>query len=622
MDLYNFQAMTGLKSPNYSGYGMSASTIVGLEASLGVAKNFSENNKILETELKTTNTSLEAISKAINDIKSQLTSFSGMDLEDITPDATGGEITFTDNADVYVGKTLTVNGTTYTFVNDATDVDPNHIDLSGLTPGDATYANDVMNALKDRLQVTDAANFPDFTFEDGKFSFPLYTIDGTSSVLDANGVKTGEPHEMNGEQYQEMKTLQTMAFAAMKTLTDSLNTFANGKYLFGGGVSDQAPVDFPFTTLEEFQKYYDGLNITYPTSGSANLSTVIKNGAELGNIQLINNGGNSGTIKIDNADGSFLNKALTANASTTGDLIFNSDKNTIKATEYGAFNTLKAGDTLVIDNAGADHNGAYIIKSVSADGKTITFEDSTPIRADDTITNGGGATFSTSFPVGSVLNMDGFGNNISPQVQVTGVSPDGKELYVTVDPSRWPAGTQNINASSKWNIESNSYYKGGNLTTEKRINDNQSITLDVNANDPVFEQMFRALGEIAQGNLVDTRNPITDGVKVDPNQTLNRVTEALDLISDAIYSGGKNSDVKNPDLYTVQAKMNSNTVVLNSTNENLTLVQTNIENNITSLKDVDKTEAAVKALLALNNLNASYSVLQSAMSTSLLNYLN
>lgn len=622
MDLYNFQAMTGLKSPNYSGYGMSASTIVGLEASLGVAKNFSENNKILETELKTTNTSLEAISKAINDIKSQLTSFSGMDLEDITPDATGGEITFTDNTDVYVGKTLTVNGTTYTFVNDATDVDPNHIDLSGLTPGDATYANDVMNALKDRLQVTDAANFPDFTFEDGKFSFPLYTIDGTSSVLDANGVKTGEPHEMNGEQYQEMKTLQTMAFAAMKTLTDSLNTFANGKYLFGGGVSDQAPVDFPFTTLEEFQKYYDGLNITYPTSGSANLSTVIKNGAELGNIQLINNGGNSGTIKIDNADGSFLNKALTANASTTGDLIFNSDKNTIKATEYGAFNTLKAGDTLVIDNAGADHNGAYIIKSVSADGKTITFEDSTPIRADDTITNGGGATFSTSFPVGSVLNMDGFGNNISPQVQVTGVSPDGKELYVTVDPSRWPAGTQNINASSKWNIESNSYYKGGNLTTEKRINDNQSITLDVNANDPVFEQMFRALGEIAQGNLVDTRNPITDGVKVDPNQTLNRVTEALDLISDAIYSGGKNSDVKNPDLYTVQAKMNSNTVVLNSTNENLTLVQTNIENNITSLKDVDKTEAAVKALLALNNLNASYSVLQSAMSTSLLNYLN
>lgn len=622
MDLYNFQAMSGLKSPNYSGYGMSASSIVSMEASLGVTKNFAENNKIIETELKTVNTSLEAVSKAINDMKSLLTKFSGMDLDSITPDYTGGEITFTDNADVYVGTTLTVNGTTYTFVNDATDVDPDHIDLSALTPGTDTYANDVMNALKDKLQVTDAENFPDFTFEDGKFTFPYYTVDGESSVLDANGVKTGEAHEMNSDQYQAMKELQTMAFTTMKTLTDSLNTYANGKYLFGGGVSDQAPVSFPFSTLEEFQQYYDGINITYPISGSANLSTTVKNGKELGDIQLINNGGNNGTIKIDNADGSFLNKALTATASTTGDLIFNSDKNTIKATEYGAFNTLKAGDTLVINDAGATHDGAYIIKSVSADGKTITFEESTPIRADDTITDGGGATFSTSFPVGSVLNMDGFGNNVSPQVQVTGVSPDGKELYVTMDPSRWPAGTQNIAGSSKWNIESNSYYQGGSLTSEKRINDNQSITLDTNANDPVFEQMFRALGEIAQGNLVDTRNPITDGATVDPNQTLERVTEALELISDAIYSGGKNSDVKNPDLYTVQAKMNSNTVVLNSTNENLKLVQTNLETNISSLKEVDKTEAAVKALLALNNLNASYSVLQSAMSTSLLNYLN
>ena len=48
----------------------------------------------------------------------------------------------------------------------------------------------------------------------------------------------------------------------------------------------------------------------------------------------------------------------------------------------------------------------------------------------------------------------------------------------------------------------------------------------------------------------------------------------------------------------------------------------NMQTSIDSLKNVDQTEAAVKALLALNNLNASYSVLQAAMSTSLLNYLN
>lgn len=619
LDLYNFQALTGLKSPTYSGYGMSASSIVGNEAALGITKNFMENNKILTTEVKAVNTSLEAISKAVNDFKSLLTNFSGMDLEKITPDYTGGEITFGSNEDVYAGTTLTVNGQVYTFTNNG-DNTGNNIDLSTLTPGSDTYGADVMNALKEKLQTSDAANFPDFTFDGNKFEFPLYTIDGESSVLDASGVTTGKPHTMSDEQYRNMKELQTMAFTTMTALVDSLNIFANGKYLFGGGVSTQAPIDFPFKTLDEFQSYYDGLNITYPTNSSADLSTYNVGASMTGAIELINNGGNKGTIKATN--GSFLTPSISANESTTGDLTFNSDKNTIKATQYGAFNTIKPGDSIVISDAGDTHNGAYIVKSVSADGKTITFEDSTPIRADDTIANGGGAQFSKSFPVGAVINMEGFDNNISPQVQVTGISADGTELYVSMDPARWPETSQTIEASSRWKLDSNSYYRGGELISEKRVNDNQSITLDVNANDPVFEQMFRALGMIAQGNLVDTRNPLDGGTGIDPNETLNRVTEALDLINDALYSGGRNSDLKNPDLYTVQAKMNSNTIILNSVEENLTLVSNNLQTNIDSLKKVDKEEAAVKALLALNQLNASYSVLQAAMSTSLLNYLN
>lgn len=619
LDLYNFQALTGLKSPTYSGYGMSASSIVGNEAALGITKNFMENNKILTTEVKAVNTSLEAISKAVNDFKSLLTNFSGMDLEKITPDYTGGEITFGSNEDVYAGTTLTVNGQVYTFTNNG-DNTGNNIDLSTLTPGSDTYGADVMNALKEKLQTSDAANFPDFTFDGNKFEFPLYTIDGESSVLDASGVTTGKPHTMSDEQYRNMKELQTMAFTTMTALVDSLNIFANGKYLFGGGVSTQAPIDFPFKTLDEFQSYYDGLNITYPTNSSADLSTYNVGASMTGAIELINNGGNKGTIKATN--GSFLTPSISANESTTGDLTFNSDKNTIKATQYGAFNTIKPGDSIVISDAGDTHNGAYIVKSVSADGKTITFEDSTPIRADDTIANGGGAQFSKSFPVGAVINMEGFDNNISPQVQVTGISADGTELYVSMDPARWPETSQTIEASSRWKLDSNSYYRGGELISEKRVNDNQSITLDVNANDPVFEQMFRALGMIAQGNLVDTRNPLDGGTGIDPNETLNRVTEALDLINDALYSGGRNSDLKNPDLYTVQAKMNSNTIILNSVEENLTLVSNNLQTNIDSLKNVDKEEAAVKALLALNQLNASYSVLQAAMSTSLLNYLN
>lgn len=622
-DLYNYQSITGLKSPNYSGYGMSAYNIVSLEATLGVTNNFMENNKILTTETKTINTSLDAIQKSINDFKSMLTQFGGMDLEDITPDYTGGELTFSDNADVYTGETITINGRQYTFAADNTG---NNIDISGLTPGSPTYAEDVMSAMKNKIQATDPDTFAKMTFDGGKATFPLYTVNGTSSVLNANGVTTGTPHEMNQDQYLKVKELQNMAFTTMKTLADSLNTSANGKYLFGGGVSTQAPVNFPFKTLEEFQSYYDGINIKYPSNPSADLSNRKVDASDTGSLTFELDGANTnkGTITAANAGG-FLKKTIDANANTTGDLIFNSDTNTIKATQNGAFNTLKAGDTMVIGGGDAGGNAkAYVIKSISADGKTITVDESTPVAADMTVTDGGDATFSTSFPVGSVISMNGFGNNLPSNVQVTGISPDGTELYVTVDPDYFPAhgAPVTVPASSKWSMSCESYYKGGSLDSQKMVSDNQSISFDINAADPAFEKMFRALGQMAQGNLVDTRNPADElDSLINSQGTVNDVEGAMNLIQSALFNGGKDSSNKNSDFYTVQAKVNSNLVVLNNIEANQKMVVANLENNIGSLKNVDKTEAAVNALLAFNNLEASYSVLQQAMSMSFLNYM-
>ncbi len=622
-DLYNFQSITGLKSQSYSGYGMSAYSIVSLEASLTVTNNFMENNKVLTTELKTMSTSLDAVSKSINEFKSMLTSFSGMDLEDITPDYTGGEITFkSDTPADYLNKNITIDGVKYTFTDNDTPVDGSEVvNINGLTS-----AEDIMNALYAKVQAQ-VPNNPDIKVEGSKMTFPLYTVNGTSTVLaDSNVVETGTPHEMNQDQYLNMQQLQNQAFASLKMLVDSLNTFANGKYLFGGGVSKESPVDFPFTTLEEFQSYYDGINITYPTNSSANLSNYSVNAEDTGAITLHQNPGtNTGTITAEKAGG-FLKENISANDKTTGKLTFNADKNTINATEYGAFNTLSEGDTIVIGGDGAGNNAkAYVIKSISTDGKTITVSEDTPIVEDLVVTPDNTAankvTFSSSFPVGAIINMDGFNNrNIASNVQVTGISDDGSTLYVTADPDRFPDMT--IPASSKWSLNSESYYKGGDLSSEKRISENQSITLDINAKDPAFEKLFRALGQIAQGNLVDTRNP-AEGMDtlIDINDTINRVTESLDLIQSAIFNSGENASVKNADLYTVTAKVNSSSVILNSVSENQTLVKSNLENNITSLKNVDKTEATVKALLAYNNLAASYSVLQQATSLSLLNYL-
>lgn len=635
LDLYSFQASTGLKSPTYSGYGMSAYNIVSLEASLNITENFMNTNDILNVELEVMNTSTSSIQDLINDFKSQLLNFSGMDLDNINPDITGGEITFTSgNPSDYVGKTLTINGTEYTFVDD----DPQYagvehpinlqtvIDDAGNHTAEENAAA-VLDAMKTQMEA-DGTWSADFSIdtEKNKFEFPLYTINGTSTLLNTDSVEMGEPHTMSSEQYQTMQQLQQSAFTTMAAIVDSLNTFANGKYLFGGGVSTQAPVDFPFQTLEEFQAYYNGASITYPSNAAAQLSSWNVDGSQTGSITLERDDALSDRATITANGGSFLTTKITAGAEATGDLSFDASDNTIKATQYGAFNNLSAGDTLVIGGTDAGNNAkAYVIKSVSADGKTITVEDTNGGIAEDMeIANGGDLTFSSSFPVGTVVNMDGFGSNISPQVQVTGISDDGTQLYVTVDTSRFPANgeAQTFAADGNWSMTSESYYQGGNLSSEHRISENQSITMDITAADPAFEKIFRALGEIAQGNLTTSLDPTMDiDGTIDFDNTASRVEDALNLISEALFNGGKSTSASNGDLYTIQAKIDSHMVILNQTAENQTLVKNNLENSITSLKSVDKDEAALQAVLASYNLQASYSVMQMAMSTTILDYL-
>ncbi len=610
-DLYSYQAMTGIKSPDYAGYGMQAHTMVSLEAMLGVTSNYMENNKLVSVEVDAMATAMDTLQETINNFKSALNTLSGMDLDKASPDATGGELTFvSDDKNDYLGKTLTVDGVQYTFANDNTG---NNIDIST-----AASAQDVLNALKDKLPAD-----PEFSFEDGKFTFPLYTIDGTSSVISDGIVETGEPYSMSDDLYQEIETVQNQAFSALKMLVDCLNTNVNGKYIFGGGEADVPPVSFPFSSLDEFQAYYDGVNISYPSDSAASLDSRVLDAETTGDLTLTSTGGNTGTITAANA-GAFMTQAVNANAETTGELTFSQYNNTITATQYGAFNTIGAGDTLIIGGDGAGNNAkVYVVESVSKDGKTITLSDDTPIEEDIVLMPDGNnpdttVSFSTSYPVGTVINMEGFDKNISPTVQITGVSEDGTTLYVTADPSRFPNTT--ITASKDWSLVSNSYYQGGTMDSEKIISDNQSIVFDVNGADPAFEKIFRSLCTIAQGGLVDMSDPLS-GETLDSGKASARVEEAIEVLQSALTSSGIASTETNGDIYTVLSKVNSNQVVLNNVSESQTAMSANLQDSIGSIKNVDQTEATVKLLMAYNNINASYAVIQQAMDLSLLNYL-
>ena len=401
VDLYSYQMTTGIRYQEYSGYGMQAHTIVNLESMLGVTSNYIDSNKIITIENNALTTALESIQSSMTDFKSTLVSAIGMDLESASPDSTGGSLTFgSNNVADYMNTTLTINGVQYTFSNNNTG---NNIDISGAQNG-----TEVMQALQNKLPAN-----PEFSFEGDTFTFPLYTIDGTSSVLEVTGVTTGDPHVMSDDQYNQLTTLQNTAFSTMKMLVDALNTQVNGKYIFGGGETNTAPISFPFGNLEEFQDYYDGENILFPSNPSALMCNKDYTTNDTGAITIASTGGNTGTLTAANA-GAFLNEAVNGNAQTTGELTFSTFNNTITATQYGAFNTISEGDSLVISGDGAGANAkVYTVKSISADGKTITVDDSTPIEADLTITPDNTDTaqtvnFQTSLPVGTILNMNGF----------------------------------------------------------------------------------------------------------------------------------------------------------------------------------------------------------------------
>lgn len=430
-----------------------------------------------------------------------------------------------------------------------------------------------------------------------------------------------KPDGSNGQEYMlNLQNMQNLAFSTLQMIADTLNTNVSGKYIYGGG-STTAPVKFEFRNLDEFQKYYDGIRTLYPSTSSAVLSNFSIDSSRTGNIEFIPDAGgeDKGTIKA--LGGSFLEPAVSMNAGNVGTVSFDSSTNTMKATEYGAFSSLSVGDSIVINGSSSDLGSnakAYVIKSISADGRTVTFEDSTPVETSVVTVPNNDIVINKTFPIGSVINLSGFDNrNLAPNAMVTGISDDGTELYVSVDAARFPSMTV---TDGKWSIGAEAYYKGGSLEYNQRISESQTISFDVKASDPAFEKIFRALGQVAQGNLVDFSDLDADG-NVNTQKANTLANEALELIASAIGGFGDVTQDKNASLYSITAKISSDYTILNKVMDSQKVAAANLENNIGSLKDVDKQEAAVKLLLAENALEASYSVLSSVSKLSLLNYM-
>ncbi len=309
--------------------------------------------------------------------------------------------------------------------------------------------------------------------------------------------------------------------------------------------------------------------------------------------------------------GGFVTSSMKGSALQTGDIGFSVNQNAMTATVKGAFSSYKTGDCLIIK--GADGNDKmYIIDSVSEDGRTVKFSDETPVEEEmsllngNTIADGAGVTICKTYSVGATVEMGGTNGAYNGLYTVLGVSDDGKELIVRTEDFPEYGATESFTSAR---FETSTYYNGGQLSSSYRVSETTTIVNDINASSAAFEKVFRALGAIAQGNMLDPDNI---------DSATQRVSEALDLLDEALTANSKET---NGDVTSVQYAVISKLDLVKTTIDNQTTLQNSLETYISSLTQVDKTEAATMLLQAAENLKVSYSVLSTINSLSLLNYL-
>lgn len=215
---------------------------------------------------------------------------------------------------------------------------------------------------------------------------------------------------MSEDTLNEISNIQQLAFNALKQIEDALNTQVDGEYLFSGGKTLSTAVTFPYSTLEEFQKFYDGDLVTYPSTAAANLSSVETKDSVTGGFTLSQHIAKLGYDDAGNP------------VAVAGSFAFSYDDNKITA-NAGTFSEFEAGGTISItgtEPAGLN-DGTYLISSVSDDGSTIRLDASTAFTAPSiptytaglnpdgvtpitmTIDNGSGATTNVDF---STTNND------------------------------------------------------------------------------------------------------------------------------------------------------------------------------------------------------------------------
>lgn len=397
-----------------------------------------------------------------------------------------------------------------------------------------------------------------------------------------------------------VKDVQDAAFKQLKSLEGLLNTEFDGRFLFSGSRVTTRPVDLGLSTLEGFQKTFDGNAVTVPTTRDLHLAQ----------------------ISLTSAD--------------TGALAFDRETGMVTAANADSLKAVPVGSTIHIGGT-SNNNGVFTVTDIDPTGKVMTVR-SEQLAADEVgpavITPPPGVTM--DWPTGD-LTFDAAagtikasnpgslaplpeGSTFTISGSITVPSNDGTYTVGTNDGDTITIASHTLAdedpAPPTATIDVASYYQGDDLDPVHRLDSERSFAQDLNATHPAFEKAIRAMKLIAQGAF---------GSEGGLDQNPERIDQALYLLNSAAERLVEGAPPFGPEvpgnIENVQMELGLQRVMITDTNERLGKFIGSFDAQVAETEVIDRTQVATQLFDQANALEASLTTIARVRQLSLVKFL-
>ncbi|MGJ3258661.1 MAG: hypothetical protein ACFE0S_03570 [Rhodospirillales bacterium] len=680
------QVTSEKKSQDYRGISINSQRLVNLENTKAQLERFIDNNTQQEVRLNIQDTVVEGIRETVREFQIDLNNFA-------TSDTTDQEKVEAIQASAYRGLVSMQNllntdvAGRFIFSGSRVGSEPVELGISSISSFQQKY--DGYNVT---IPTTRDANLEDFSYSEDKNNAKSQFIDPSNFLIfeqDADGDTTTGG---NSSITATSALFSNVAAGSTIEITDTASN--NGTYTVSSVTNGGRTIEITTTMLTD-ELNVNGTTISYRNPNN-DAEEIELSDAEYGDLTFNRAGDTITAATADGFDGIPVGARITVAGSADNDRTYTVASNdgttitveankltdeglgagntffdfhagsqavftanggtnddTIAIEQFGGggavpdvFNGLAVGDTVTFAGT-ASNNATYTINAISADGSTITVNETVTNETDTAATVTGSNSFaytmgtqleftngtstielqdSTNAPVpgafsdlqvGMSITVSGTAGN-NGTFTIATIAGDGSSITVNeaVADETDNTGARVQSFAAAGTIAADRWYSGDSVTTTHRTSDLRSFENDLTAIDPAFEKAIRGMMLILQGEYGSSGG-------LDGNQ--DRISEAKYLIEASLEFTVSGTPPFGAELEgsiaQVQQDIGFNQVLINTQNQLHTDFIGFIDTSVADIENADPLETITRLLDDTRALEASYQTFARVRQLSLTNFL-